>query len=55
MIYRDFRDPITGLCMTAVGTGGSGPFILGDAFLQNVVVEFDIANAEIHFMSRPYY
>ncbi len=55
MIYRSFQDPITGLCMTSIGSAGVGPYILGDAFLQNCVVEFDIGNAEMRFMSRVYY
>ncbi len=55
MIFRDYRDPMTGLCMTAIGTGGTGPYILGAAFLQSVLAVFDIGKAEMRFLSRPYY
>lgn len=55
LIYRDMVDPETGLCMTAISSGGSGPFILGDTFLQNALVVFDIGEAEVQFMPRPYY
>ena len=55
MLFRDFQDPVTGLCMTAIGSGGTGPYILGDTFLQNVVAIFDIGNAEMRFLSRPFY
>ncbi|KAK5653457.1 hypothetical protein OQA88_8943 [Cercophora sp. LCS_1] len=55
LIYRDMIDPETKLCMTAISSGGSGPFILGDAFLQNALVVFDVGEAEIRFMPRTYY
>ena len=52
MIYRDLVDPTTGYCAIAVTTGGSGPYILGDAFLQNVVAVFDVGGAQMRFYSR---
>lgn len=55
MIYRGIKDPITGLCMTAIASGGMGPYILGDAFMQNVMTTFDIDNAQIGFVSRRFY
>jgi hypothetical protein len=55
MLYRNVRDPLTGLCMTAINNGGAGPFILGDSFMQNVVSIFDVGNATMRFVSRPYY
>ncbi|TPX07809.1 uncharacterized protein E0L32_010496 [Thyridium curvatum] len=55
MILRNQKDPLTGLCMTTVSTGGTGPFILGDAFLQNVLAVFDIGSAQMRFYGRPYY
>ena len=48
-------DPVTGWCMTAIANGGSGPYILGDAFMQNALVVFDIGQAKMHFMSRQFY
>ena len=55
LLYRDFPEPLTGLCMTAITDGGAGPFILGEAFMQNVLTVFDVESAEVRFMSRPYY
>ncbi|KAJ9143359.1 Aspartic-type endopeptidase-like protein [Pleurostoma richardsiae] len=55
MIYRGVQDPISGLCMTAVTSGGTGPFILGSAWLQNVVATFDVDNAEMTFVGRRFY
>jgi len=55
LIYRDLVDPVTGLCMTAIASGGAGPYILGDVFLQNVLAVFDVGNAQMRFTSRQYY
>ncbi len=55
LVYRDFVDPVTGLCMTAIAGGGAGPFILGAAFMQNVLSIFDVGNQEMPFLSRAYY
>ncbi|KAK0706174.1 aspartic-type endopeptidase-like protein [Lasiosphaeria miniovina] len=55
LIYRNMVDPLTGLCMTAIASGGSGPYILGDAFMQNAVVVFDVGEAKMRFIPRPFY
>lgn len=55
LIYREMVDPLTGLCMTGVASGGTGPYILGDVFMQNVLAVFDVGNAQMRFMSRPFY
>ena len=55
LLFRDFVDPLSGLCMTGVASGGAGPFILGAVFLQNVLAVFDVGNAEMRFLSRPFY
>ena len=55
MIYTDLVDPLTGYCAIAVASGGSGPFILGDAFLQSVVAVFDVGGAQMRFYSRGAY
>lgn len=55
MIYRDLVDPATGLCMTAIASGGAGPYVLGNIFLQNVLAVFDVGNAQMRFTSRTYY
>lgn len=52
MIYRDLVDPLTGYCAIAVASGGQGPYILGDAFLQNVVAVFDVGAAQMRFYAR---
>jgi hypothetical protein len=52
MIFKDLVDPGTGYCATAITSGGSGPYILGDVFLQNVLAVFDVGNAEMRFYAR---
>ena len=52
MIYRDLVDPTTGYCAVAIASGGSGPYILGDVFLQNVVAVFDVGGAEMRFYAK---
>ncbi|KAF7554328.1 hypothetical protein G7046_g6851 [Stylonectria norvegica] len=52
MIFPQLMDPLTGYCAVAIASGGSGPFILGDVFLQNVVAVFDVGGAEMRFYSR---
>ncbi|KLU92007.1 hypothetical protein MAPG_10954 [Magnaporthiopsis poae ATCC 64411] len=55
MIIRDRPDPHTLLCPTTISLGGTGPYILGAAFLNNVAVGFDVQAAELTFVSRPFY
>lgn len=38
------EDPETGGCITGIQDGGTGPFILGDVFLKNVVAVFDVVS-----------
>ncbi|KAH6605008.1 aspartic-type endopeptidase [Trichoderma cornu-damae] len=52
LIYQGLVDPLTGYCAIGVASGGSGPYILGDVFLQNVVAVFDVGAAEMRFYSR---
>ena len=52
LIYRDLVDPLTGYCAVGVASGGPGPYILGDVFLQNVVAVFDVGAAEMRFYGR---
>ncbi|RSL92078.1 hypothetical protein CDV31_015322 [Fusarium ambrosium] len=52
LIFKDLVDPGTGYCATAITTGGSGPYILGDVFLQNVLAVFDVGNAKMRFYAR---
>ncbi|KAK3906142.1 aspartic peptidase domain-containing protein [Staphylotrichum tortipilum] len=55
LLYRTLVDPLTGLCMTAIADGGSGPYILGDAFMQNALVVFDVGEAKMRFVPRQHY
>ncbi len=55
LINRELKDPETGSCMTGIASGGTGPFILGDTFMQNVVSVFDVGGARMHFIPRPFY
>lgn len=55
LIYQGMVDPVTGLCMTAIASGGAGPYILGDVFLQNVLAVFDVGNGQMRFISRQFY
>ncbi|KAM0554706.1 hypothetical protein ACHAPJ_006777 [Fusarium lateritium] len=52
LIIQDLIDPATGKCSMTISTGGSGPYILGDVFLQNVVAVFDVGGAEMRFYSK---
>jgi hypothetical protein len=52
LIYQELTDPSNGKCALSISTGGSGPYILGDVFLQNVVAVFDVGGAEMRFYSR---
>jgi hypothetical protein len=55
LIYRTMVDPMTGLCLTSIASGGSGPYILGDAFMQNALVVFDVGAAKMRFIPRQRY
>ena len=52
MICQKLIDPLTGYCAVSVTTGGDGPFVLGDVFLQNAVAVFDVGAAEMRFYTR---
>lgn len=52
MMYQELVDPQSGYCAIAVASGGSGPYILGDAFLQSVLAVFDVGSAEMRFYGR---
>jgi aspergillopepsin I len=49
-------DEASGTCVSAIQDGGAapGPFVLGDAFLNNVVVVFDVGAAQMRFAQHTY-
>lgn len=54
LIIKDQPDKTSGLCITGFQDGGSGPFILGDAWMKSVVVVFDVGASEMRFASHKY-
>jgi len=44
-----------GTCTSGVQDGGSGPYILGDVFMTNVVVIFDVGAAQLRFAAHTSY
>ncbi|CZR55318.1 uncharacterized protein PAC_05205 [Phialocephala subalpina] len=42
-------------CQSGIADGGSGPFMLGDVFLVNVLAVFDLGNMQMKFSQRQYY
>ncbi|WXC61307.1 hypothetical protein SNK03_007184 [Fusarium graminearum] len=52
LIYEELKDPSNEKCALAISTGKSGPYVLGDVFLQNVVAVFDVGGAEMRFYSK---
>lgn len=52
LMYPNLVDEVTGYCATGITTGGAGPYILGDVFLQNTYTLFDIGAAQIKFYPR---
>jgi hypothetical protein len=50
------KDSSSGQCVSAIQDGGtSGPFILGDVFMKNVVAVFDVGAAEMRFAAHENY
>lgn len=41
-----------GICLTGIQDGSTGPYILGDVFLRNVVAVFDVGASEMKFASQ---
>jgi hypothetical protein len=54
LIMQGQRDTSSGKCLVGLADGGSGPFILGDTFLNNVVAVFDVGAAEMRFAKHTY-
>lgn len=49
MLLKSSVDPATGLCAVGVMDGGTGPYVVGNNFLNNVISVFDIGAAEMRF------
>ncbi|KAI5457293.1 aspartic peptidase domain-containing protein [Mariannaea sp. PMI_226] len=52
LIIQNLVDPLTGYCACGITSGETGPYILGDVFLQNVLAVFDVGAAEMRFYAR---
>ncbi|KAI0142609.1 acid protease [Hypoxylon sp. NC0597] len=55
LLNKEEKDPRTGLCQTGISNGGTGPYILGAAFLTNVVVSMNIGSGNVEFWSHELY
>lgn len=55
LLNKEVKDPDTGLCQTGISDGGNGPFVLGAAFLTNVVVSMNIGTGHVEFWSHEFY
>ncbi|KAK2601449.1 hypothetical protein N8I77_010898 [Diaporthe amygdali] len=54
LLMQEVVDPTTGYCLIGPQDGGSGPYILGDTFMNNVISVFDIGASEIRFAAHDY-
>lgn len=54
MLMQEYVDPDTGYCLTGPQDGSTGPYILGDTFMNNVISVFDIGASEIRFAANNY-
>lgn len=54
LLMQEIVDPTTGYCLIGPQDGGSGPYILGDTFMNNVISVFDIGASEIRFAAHDY-
>lgn len=54
LLMQDIVDPDTGYCLLGPQDGTTGPYILGDTFLNNVVAVFDVGASEMRFAANDY-
>lgn len=54
MLMQSYMDSDTGYCLTGPQDGGTGPYILGDTFMNNVISVFDIGASEMRFAAHYY-
>lgn len=54
LILQGQKDTTTGKCLVGIIDGSTGPYILGDTFLSNVVAVFDVGAAEMRFAAHSY-
>ncbi len=52
LIYKNLVDPLSGFCGIGLSSGGAGPYVLGDVFLQNVIAMFDVGGGQMRFYPR---
>ncbi|KAI1139481.1 acid protease [Hypoxylon sp. FL0543] len=55
LLNKEEQDPQTGLCQTGIASGGTGPYILGVAFLTNVVVSMNVGSGHVELWSHELY
>lgn len=54
MLMQDVVDPGTGYCLIGPQDGTTGPYILGDTFMNNVISIFDVGASEMRFIAHDY-
>lgn len=54
MLMQEIVDPDTGYCLIGPQDGTTGPYILGDTFMNNVISVFDIGASEMRFAANVY-
>lgn len=55
LVLQGLVDSFTGLCLSGIQSGDDlGGYILGEVFLKNVVVVFDVGAAEMRFAAHEY-
>ncbi|KAJ4422632.1 hypothetical protein N0V82_002751 [Gnomoniopsis sp. IMI 355080] len=54
MLMQDVTDPDTGYCLIGPQDGTTGPYILGDTFMNNVISVFDVGASEMRFIAHDY-
>ncbi|KAF9878466.1 aspartic-type [Colletotrichum karsti] len=55
LIFRNFKDDLTGYCQLGFSTGKAGPYVLGSTFLHNVEAYFDVGAGQMRFYGRETY
>lgn len=54
MLMQGSRDPTGEYCLIGPQDGTTGPYILGDTFMNNVISVFDVGASEMRFVAHDY-